>query len=148
MSEDNIAKKIARPWVSFGSDARAIANEGAFLESGPHPRTYGNFSRLLGKYVREDKVISLHEAIRRLTSLPAYNLAITDRGELTTGFYADIVVFDPEKIGDHATFEEPHQYSSGVRHVFVNGQLVLEDGKHTGATPGRVVRGPGWDGWN
>jgi len=148
MSEDNIAKKIAKPWMSFGSDARAIANEGAFLESGPHPRTYGNFSRLLGKYVREDKIISLQEAIRRLTSLPAYNLAITDRGELTTGFYADIVVFDPEKIGDHATFEEPHQYSSGVRHVLVNGQLVLKDGKHTGATPGRVVRGPGWDGWN
>jgi N-acyl-D-amino-acid deacylase len=148
MSEDNIAKKIAKPWVSFGSDARAIANEGVFLESGPHPRTYGNFSRLLGKYVREEMVISLQEAIRRLTSLPAYNLAITDRGELTTGFYADIVVFDPEKIGDHATFAEPHQYSSGVRHVFVNGEQVLEDGKHTGATPGRVVRGPGWDGWN
>jgi N-acyl-D-amino-acid deacylase len=147
MSEENISRKIARPWVSFGSDARAVAAEGVFLESGPHPRTYGNFSRLLGKYVREEQIITLQEAIRRMTSLPAYNMAISDRGELTEGFYADIVVFDPETIGDNATFEEPHQYSSGMRHVFVNGEQVLNNGRHTGATPGRVVRGPGWDGW-
>lgn len=148
MSEQNIARKIARPWMSFGSDARAIANEGSFLDSGPHPRTYGNFARLLGKYVREEKIISLQEAIRRITSLPAYNLAISNRGELREGFYADVVVFDPERIGDNATYEDPHQYSSGMRHVFVNGEQVLSNGKHTGATPGRVVRGPGWVGWN
>ncbi len=147
MSEENIKRKIAKPWVSFGSDARAVAAEGVFLESGPHPRTYGNFARLLGKYVREEEIISLQEAIRRMTSLPAYNMAISDRGELTEGFYADIVVFDPARIGDNATFEEPHQYASGMRHVFVNGKQVLENGRHTGAMPGRVVRGPGWEGW-
>jgi N-acyl-D-amino-acid deacylase len=147
MSEENVQRKIAKPWVSFGSDARAIASEGVFLESGPHPRTYGNFSRLLGKYVREENIISLAEAIRRMTSLPAYNIGIQDRGEIREGFFADIVVFDAEKVSDHATFEEPHQYSTGVQHVFVNGEQVLRYGKHTGATPGRVVRGPGWDGW-
>jgi N-acyl-D-amino-acid deacylase len=147
MSEENVQRKIAKPWVSFGSDARAIASEGVFLESGPHPRTYGNFSRLLGKYVREENIISLAEAIRRMTSLPAYNIGIQDRGEICEGFFADIVVFDAEKVSDHATFEEPHQYSTGVQHVFVNGEQVLRYGKHTGATPGRVVRGPGWDGW-
>lgn len=148
MSEQNVARKISKPWMSFGSDARAIANEGSFLESGPHPRTYGNFARLLGKYVREEKVISLQEAIRRITSLPAYNLAISDRGELQEGYYADVVIFDAERIGDNATYENPHQYATGMRHVFVNGEQVLSNGKHTGATPGRVVRGPGWIGWN
>lgn len=148
MSEDNIERKIARPWVSFGSDARAIASEGVFLESGPHPRTYGNFARLLGKYVREEKIITLQEAVRRMTSLPAQNLSLIDRGQLAEGSYADIVIFDPERIGDRATFAEPHQYSVGVRDVFVNGEQVLQGGRHTGATPGRVVRGPGWDGWN
>jgi N-acyl-D-amino-acid deacylase len=147
MSEENIERKIARPWVSFGSDARAVASEGVFLESGPHPRTYGNFARLLGKYVREENVITLQEAIRRMTSLPAYNMAITDRGELSEGFHADIVIFDPARIADKATFEEPHQYAVGMRHVFVNGVQVLDNGRHTGETPGRVVRGPGWDGW-
>jgi N-acyl-D-amino-acid deacylase len=148
MSEENVRRKVAKSWVSFGSDARALASEGVFLESGPHPRTYGNFSRLLGKYVREESIISLQEAIRRMTSLPAYNIGIQERGEIREGYFADVVVFDPEKIADHATFEEPHQYSTGVQHVFVNGEQVLRYGKHTGATPGRVVRGPGWDGWD
>jgi N-acyl-D-amino-acid deacylase len=147
MSEDNVRRKVARPWISFGSDAGAPAAEGVFLESSRHPRTYGNFARLLGKYVREEKVISLQEAIRRMTSLPAGNIGAFERGELRQGFYADIVVFDPDHIADHATFEEPHQYATGMRHVFVNGEQVLRDGKHTGAKPGRVVRGPGWDGW-
>jgi N-acyl-D-amino-acid deacylase len=147
MSEDNVRRKIAKRWISFGSDAGTPATEGVFMESNPHPRAYGNFSRLLGKYVREEKIITLPEAIRRLTSLPAYNISIFDRGELTEGYYADVVVFDPERIADHATFEEPHQYATGVRHVFVNGEQVLKNGRHTGATPGRVVRGPGWEGW-
>ncbi len=147
MSEENIRRKIRKPWVSFGSDAGAPAAEGVFLERGPHPRTYGNFARLLGKYVREEEIISLQEAIRRMTSLPAANIGILNRGELREGAYADVVVFDPERIADNATFEEPHQYATGVLHVFVNGEQVLDNGKHTGATPGRVVRGPGWDGW-
>jgi len=146
MSEDNIRKQIALPWVSFGSDAGSQAPEGVFLKSNPHPRAYGNFARLLGKYVREEKVIPLEEAIRRLTTLPAGNLGLQRRGSLTPGFFADIVVFDPERIVDHATFEKPHQHSTGVLHVFVNGVQVLEDGEHTGAKPGRVVRGPGWKG--
>lgn len=147
MSEENIRRKIRKPWISFGSDAGAPAAEGVFLERGPHPRTYGNFARLLGKYVREEEIISLQEAIRRMTSLPAANIGILNRGELREGAYADVVVFDPERIADNATFEEPHQYATGVLHVFVNGEQVLDNGKHTGATPGRVVRGPGWDGW-
>jgi N-acyl-D-amino-acid deacylase len=147
MSEENIKRKIRKPWVSFGSDAGAPAAEGVFLERGPHPRTYGNFARLLGKYVREEEVISLQEAIRRMTSLPAANVGILNRGELREGTYADVVVFDPERIIDNATFEDSHQYATGVQHVFVNGEQVLDNGKHTGATPGRVVRGPGWDGW-
>jgi N-acyl-D-amino-acid deacylase len=147
MSEENVRRKVQKPWVSFGSDAGAPATEGVFMNSNPHPRAYGNFSRLLGKYVRDEKLITLQEAIRRLTSLPAYNIGVMDRGELTEGYYADVVVFDPERIADHATFEEPHQYATGVWHVFVNGQQVLKNGRHTGATPGRVVRGPGWDGW-
>lgn len=146
MSEENVAKKIRQPWVSFDSDAASLAPEGVFLESNPHPRAYGNFARLLGKYVRQQNVISLEEAVRRLTSLPASNLKIEGRGALRPGYFADIVVFDPQTIIDHATFEDPHQYATGVLHVFVNGTQVLEDGEHTGATPGRVVRGPGWVG--
>jgi len=143
MSEDNIRKKIAKPWVAFGSDAESLAPEGVFLESNPHPRAYGNFARVLGKYVRDEQVISLPEAIRRLTSFPAQNLKIADRGTLKTGFFADIAIFDPATVQDHATFEQPHQYSTGVQHVIVNGVPVLLNGEHTGATPGRFVKGPG-----
>ncbi|HUG44473.1 MAG TPA: D-aminoacylase [Acidobacteriota bacterium] len=144
MSEENIRRKISLPWVSFGSDAGAFAPQDPFLLFHPHPRAYGNFARLLGKYVREERVISLQEAVRRLTSLPAENLRIRDRGQLRDGHFADIVVFDPANIQDHASYENPHQFATGVRHVFVNGVRVLSDGEHTGATPGRVVRGPGW----
>ena len=143
MTEENVEKKIALPWVSFASDAGSVATEGVFLKSNPHPRTYGNFARLLGKYVREERIIPLQEAIRRMTSLPASNLKLEGRGSLETGSFADVVIFDPEKIQDHANYENPHQYSTGVLHVFVNGQQVLEEGEHTGATPGRVVPGPG-----
>jgi N-acyl-D-amino-acid deacylase len=146
MSEENIRKQIALPWVTFGSDAGAPAPEGVFLKSNVHPRTYGNFARLLGKYVRDERVIPLEEAIRRLTSLPAANLKIEGRGRLEAGYFADIVILDPAAIRDHATFEKPHQYATGVRHVFVNGVQVLRDGEHTGAKPGRVVRGPGYAG--
>ncbi len=146
MSEENVRKKIARPWVSFGSDAGSLAPEGVFLKSNPHPRAYGTFARLLGRYVREEKIIPPEEAIRRLTSFPAANLRIERRGALVPGYFADVVVFDPETVIDHATFSEPHRYSTGVLHVFVNGAQVLADGEHTGATPGRVVRGPGWTG--
>ena len=144
MSEDNVRKQIALPWVSFGSDAEAPAPEGVFLKSSTHPRAYGNFARLLGKYVREEQIIPLEEAIRKLTSLPTGNLKIRKRGLLKPGYYADLVVFDPTRIEDHATFEQPHQYATGVTHVFVNGVQVLKDGEHTGATPGRFVKGPGW----
>ncbi len=144
MSEENIRKQIALPWVSFCSDAESMAPERAFLKSNPHPRAYGNFARLLGKYVREDKVIRLEEAVRRLTSLPAQNLKIKERGALVPGYYADVLVFDPTTITDHATFDKPHQYATGMIHVFVNGTQVLKDGEHTGAKPGVVVRGPGW----
>jgi len=144
MSEENIKRQIALPYLSFGSDAESPATEGVFLKSNTHPRAYGNFSRLLGNYVRDEKVIPLEEAIRKLTSLPASNLKIQKRGLLAPGYYADLAIFDPAKIQDHATFEKPHQYSTGMVHVFVNGTQVLEDGEHTGATPGRVVRGPGW----
>jgi len=147
MSEDNIARKIARPWMAFGSDAGAYAPKGVFLESSTHPRAYGNFARLLGKYVREQQVITLAEAIRRLTSYPADNLKLRDRGRLTPGYYADIVVFDPDTVQDHATFEDPHRLATGVRDVLVNGVGVLRNSEHTGAMPGRVVRGPGWTGW-
>ena len=147
MSEDNVRRQIALPWMSFGSDAGSLAPEGVFLESNPHPRAYGNFARLLGRYVREEQVIPLEDAIRKLTSLPARNLGLDRRGELRPGWYADVVVFDPTSVADHATFEEPHQYATGVRHVFVNGTRVLENGRHTDALPGRVVRGPGWTGW-
>ncbi|MFL6234544.1 MAG: amidohydrolase family protein [Thermoanaerobaculia bacterium] len=147
MSEDNVKKEIALPWVSFGSDAEAPSAEGVFLKSSAHPRTYGNVARLLGKYVRDEKVIPLEEAVRKLTSLPATNLKIRDRGLLKPGYFADVVVFDPAKIADHATFDKPHQYATGVRHVFVNGVQVLKEGEPTGAAAGRVVRGPGWTGW-
>ena len=144
MSEENVKKQITLPWVSFCSDAASLAPEGVFLKANPHPRAYGSFARLLGKYVREEGVITLAEAVRRLTSLPAENLKLDRRGRLKNGYYADVVVFDPEKIADHATFEKPHQYATGMIHVFVNGSQVLKDGEHTGAKPGRVVRGPGW----
>ncbi|MEJ2734583.1 MAG: D-aminoacylase [Anaerolineae bacterium] len=147
MSEENVRRQIALPWVSFGSDGASQAPEGVFLKSSTHPRAYGNFGRLLGKYVRQERVIPLAEAIRRLTSLPARNLRLRRRGSLTVGHLADVVVFDPDTIQDRATFENPHQYATGMVHVFVNGVQVLQAGEHTGATPGRVVRGPGWKGW-
>jgi N-acyl-D-amino-acid deacylase len=143
MNEEDVKKNIALPWVSFGSDAASVASEGPFLLSQPHPRTYGNFARLLGKYVRDEKVIPLEEAIRKLSGLPAENLGLRDRGHLREGFLADVVVFDPAKIQDHATYAQPHQYATGVKHVFVNGTQVLADGEHTGAKPGRVVWGRG-----
>jgi N-acyl-D-amino-acid deacylase len=148
MSEDNIKKQIRQPWVSFGSDAASIAAEGVFLRSAAHPRAYGNFARLLGKYVREEKVITLTEAVRRLTSLPATNLGFNDRGLLRKGMFADVVIFDPQTIGDRSTFENPHQYSVGVRDVFVNGTQVLKNGEHTGAKPGKALWGPGKIGGN
>jgi N-acyl-D-amino-acid deacylase len=144
MSEENVKKQIALPYMSFGSDAESSAPEGVFLKSSTHPRAYGNVARLLGKYVRDEKVISLEEAIYKLTSLPASNLKIKKRGALQTGFYADLAIFDPAKIQDHATFEKPLQYSTGMVHVFVNGTQVLKDGEHTGELPGQVVRGPGF----
>ena len=143
MSEENMRKQLKKSWVSFGSDEASQAPEGAFLKSNPHPRAYGNFARLLGQYVREEKVITLQEAVRRLTSLPAANLGLEDRGSLKKGVFADVVVFDPKTIADHATFEQPHQYAVGMKHVFVNGVPVLKDGEHTGATPGRALWGPG-----
>ena len=142
-SEDVVRKAVGLPWVSFNSDAASLAPEGVFLESSPHPRAYGSFARVLAKYVRDEKVLSLQEAIRKLAALPAQTLRIDRRGELKAGFFADVVVFDPEKIQDHATFVEPHQYATGMIHVFVNGEQVLKNGDHTGATPGRAVFGPG-----
>lgn len=143
MSEDNVKKQIRQPWVSFGSDAASIAPEGNTLRSSAHPRAYGNFARLLGKYVREEKVISLTEAVRRLSSLPATNLGLDRRGLLKPSMFADVVVFDPQTIADRATFENPHQLSVGVKDVFVNGTQVLKDGEPTGAKPGRAIWGPG-----
>jgi N-acyl-D-amino-acid deacylase len=144
MSENNVKRQIQLPWVSFGSDASSMAAEGVFLKTSTHPRAYGNVARLLGKYVRDEQVIPLEEAIRKLTSFPAATLRIKDRGQLAPGYFADIVVFDPKTIADHATYERPHQYATGVRHVWVNGVQVLKDGEHSGQKPGRVVRGPGW----
>jgi len=144
MSEENIARQIAKPWTSVGSDAASQAPEGAFLKSRPHPRAYGSFARFLGKYVRDDKVISLEEGVRRLTSLPATNLRIARRGTLAPGYFADVVVFDAATIADRATFENPQQFAVGVQHVLVNGVQVLRDGEHTNAKPGRVVYGPGF----
>jgi N-acyl-D-amino-acid deacylase len=145
-SEDIVRRAIALPWVSFCSDEASMAPEGVFLKRSAHPRAYGSFARLLGRYVREEKLIPLAEAVRKLAALPAENLRIDRRGRLQEGYYADVVVFDPETIQDHATFADPHQYATGMVHVFVNGEQVLKDGEHTGATPGRVVRGPGWAG--
>jgi N-acyl-D-amino-acid deacylase len=143
-SADIVRRAVALPWVSFNSDAASLAPEGVFLKSNPHPRAYGSFARVLAKYVREEKAITLQEAVRKLSGLPAKNLKLERRGELKQGYYADVVVFDPDNIQDHATFVEPHQYATGMLHVFVNGEQVLKDGEHTDATPGRVVRGPGW----
>ena len=143
MSEENVKKEIAKPWISFGSDEASQAPEGIFLKSTPHPRAYGTFARVLGKYVREEKLVSLPEAIRRLSALPATNLELDHRGFLKTDMFADVVVFDPVRITDHATFEKPAQYATGVKEVFVNGVEVLKDGEHTGAKPGRALWGPG-----
>jgi len=144
MSEENVKKQIALPYMSFGSDAGSMAPEGVFLKSSTHPRAYGNFARLLGKYVRDEKVIPMEEAIYKLSGLPASNLKIQKRGSLRQGNFADLAIFDPEKIQDNATYDIPQQYATGMIHVFVNGDQVLKDGEHTGAQPGRVVRGPGW----
>ena len=144
MSEENVQKQIQLPYISFGSDAGSLAPEGDFLKYNPHPRAYGNFARLLGKYVREEKLIPLEEAVYKLSGLSADKLKIKDRGYLKKGNFADVVIFDPETIQDHATFANPHQLATGVHHVFVNGMQVLKDGEHTGKTPGRVVRGPGY----
>ncbi len=147
MSEDNVKRETGLPWMSLGSDEASEAPEGVFLKSSSHPRAYGNVARFLGHYVRDEKTAALPDAIRRLTSLPATNLGIRQRGALKAGYYADVVVFDPAAIRDHATFEKPKQLATGVEDVFVNGVQVLRDGRHTGAKPGRVVRGPGWTGW-
>jgi N-acyl-D-amino-acid deacylase len=146
MSEADVRRNAALPWVSFGSDAECVSPEGVFMKILPHPRAYGTFARFLGKYVRDEKVATMEDAIRRLTSLPARNLKLKRRGMLKTGYYADIVVFDPAKIRDHATFDNPTQYSTGVVHLLVNGVPVVKDGEHTDAKPGRVVRGPAWKG--
>jgi len=143
MSEENVKKEIAKPWISFCSDEASQAPEGVFLKSNPHPRAYGSFVRVLGKYVRDEKVIALPEAIRRLSAFPATNLGLDHRGMLKEGMFADVVAFDPATITDHATFEKPHQYATGVKHVFVNGVQVIKDGEHTGAKPGRALWGPG-----
>jgi len=143
-SEDIVRQAASLPWVSFNSDEASLAPEGVFLESNPHPRAYGSFARVLAKYVRDEQVISIEDAVRKLAALPAEVLKLDRRGQLRQGYFADVVVFDPVTIQDHATFTEPHQYATGMVHVFVNGEQVLKDGEHTGATPGRVVRGPGW----
>lgn len=143
ISEENIKKELAKPWISFGSDEASQAPEGVFLKSNPHPRAYGNFARVLGKYVRDEKALSITDAIHRLSGLPATNLGLDHRGFLKDGMFADVVVFDPAKIADHATFEKPHQYATGVKHVFVNGVQVIKNGEHTGAKPGRALWGPG-----
>jgi N-acyl-D-amino-acid deacylase len=144
MDEDNVRKELKRPWVSIGSDEGSYAPEGVFLKSNPHPRAYGSFARVLGRYVREQKVIPLEEAIRRLTSLPAENLKLDRRGRLKAAYFADIVVFDPARIADQATYDRPHRYATGVETVLVNGTIVLDRGEHTAAKPGRAVRGSGW----
>ena len=143
MSEENVRKEMMKPWISFGSDEASQAPEGVFLKSNPHPRAYGNFARVLGKYVRDEKIISLGETVRRLSALPATNLGLDHRGFLKDGMFADVVVFDPATVSDRATFAQPHQYAVGMKHIFVNGVQVLKDGEHTGATPGRALWGPG-----
>ncbi len=144
-SEEHLRRKVALPWVSYCSDSESLAPEGVFLKSSVHPRAYGSFARLLAKYVRDEKIIALEEAVRKLTALPAENLRLDRRGRLKENYFADVVVFDPAKVQDHATYEKPHQYATGMVHVFVNGEQVLKDGEHTGAKPGRFVRGPGWN---
>jgi N-acyl-D-amino-acid deacylase len=144
MSEANVSRQMTLPWMSFGSDASTQAPEGVFLKQSTHPRAYGTFARVLGKYVRDEKTLTMQEAVRRLAALPAANLRLEQRGMLKAGYFADVVAFDPATIRDHATFARPQQFATGMRHVFVNGGQVLRDGEHTGATPGRVVRGPGW----
>lgn len=144
IDEENVKKEIVLPWVSFGSDAGSYTTSGVFLKSSTHPRAYGNFSRVLAKYVRDEKLLNLEEAIRKLSALPAHNLRIQKRGQLKTGYFADVLVFDPKLVQDNATFEKPHQYSTGMTHVFVNGKQVLKDGEHTGVKPGMFVKGPGY----
>jgi N-acyl-D-amino-acid deacylase len=144
MSEDNVRREVAIPWMTFGSDEASMATEGVFLHTSAHPRAYGNFARLLGHYVRDARALTLQEAVRRLTSLPAANLHLAKRGTLAPGFTADVVVFDPATIADHASFDAPHQYATGVSYVLVNGTLVIDHGESTGARPGRIVRGPSW----
>jgi N-acyl-D-amino-acid deacylase len=146
MSEDNVRRQVALPWVSFGSDADAPAPEGVFLLSGEHPRAYGNFARVLAKYAREEKVVTVEEAVRRLSAFPAENLSLTDRGRLRKGYFADVVIFDPKTIQDHATYDRPHQLSTGVENVWINGIRALKDGEATRAASGRVVRGRAWSG--
>lgn len=146
MSDDNLRKQVQLPWLSFCSDAGSIAPEGNFLSYHPHPRAYGSFARVIGKYVRDEGVITLQDAVRRLSGFPADNLKLQGRGYLKLGYFADVVVFDPAKVQDHSVPGNPHQYSDGMVHVFVNGTQVLHDGEHTGNFPGRVVRGPGWRG--
>jgi N-acyl-D-amino-acid deacylase len=146
MSEDEVRRKVALPYMNFGSDGAAMSAEGVFLKSGAHPRAYGNFARVLGRYVRDEKLTTLEDAIRRLTSHPASVLNLRERGSLREGYFADVVVFDPATIQDHATFEQPHQYSTGVSHVIVNGGLALENGEPTEARPGRFLRGRAWTG--
>jgi N-acyl-D-amino-acid deacylase len=143
MSEENVRKKVALPWVSFCTDSASLAPEGVFLNSNPHPRAYGSFARLLGKYVREEGIISLPEAVRRMAALPADVLRLKERGRLKPGYFADLAIFDPAKIQDNATFANPHQYATGMVHVLVNGIQVIKDGEHTGAMAGRVVKGTG-----
>jgi N-acyl-D-amino-acid deacylase len=147
MSEDNVRRELKLPWMAFGCDAASMAPEGNFLKSNTHPRAYGNVAKLLGQYVRDEKLAPLAEVVRRLTSFPCENLKLRERGRLKAGYFADVVVFDPATIADHATYEKSHQYSTGVKDVFVNGIQVLKDGEHTGKKPGQVVRGPGWRGW-
>ena len=142
-AEENIRKIVPKPWVSFGSDEAAQSPEGVFLKSMPHPRAYGNFARLLGQYVRDDKLLPLEVAVHKLSGLPATNLGLVRRGFLKEGYFADVVVFDPATIADKATYDNPYQYAVGVKHVFVNGKQVLKDGEHTGAKPGRALAGPG-----
>ena len=144
MDEENVKRQIKLPYMSFGSDAGTMSPEGVFLKNSTHPRAFGNFARLLGKYVRDEKLISLQEAVHRLTGLPASNLKLKKRGYLKKGFYADVVVFNPKTINDFATFENPMQYATGVNHVLVNGTHVIDNGNHTGAYGGRFVKGPGY----
>jgi N-acyl-D-amino-acid deacylase len=148
MSEDEVRRKVALPFMSFGSDGTAVSAEGVFLKSNLHPRGYGNFARVLARYVRDEKVITLEAAVRRMSAHPAMVLGLRDRGRLETGFHADVVVFDPATIQDHATYVQPHQYATGVSHVIVNGIEALRDGEPTAARPGRFVRGRGWTGWD